>query len=100
MYHVNCATCGRFLALTTDAHAASGVQHCVEHAAGETAVSPAASLASVPGLASDLVDLLTAAGYGSVTAVDAAGDDELLAVAGIGPARLRKIREVLDEMRD
>lgn len=101
MYHVCCAVCGRFLLLTTDVGAASGARHCDEHAAGdagETAVSSAAGSlfpAAVDALGDELAGLLAGAGYDSTEAIRAASDAELRAVAGIGPARLRKIREVL-----
>jgi len=42
----------------------------------------------------DLAGLLSGAGYASVEAVKVASDDDLRAVQGIGPATLKKIREL------
>jgi predicted flap endonuclease-1-like 5' DNA nuclease len=49
----------------------------------------------LPGVGPEIAAALRNAGYGSVAAVAAATDEDLLAIAGIGGGRLRTIREAL-----
>lgn len=49
----------------------------------------------VPVIGDGIEATLKLAGYETVEAVQAATDEELLAIEGIGPARLAKIREAL-----
>lgn len=67
-----------------------------EEVAGGIALSavPAADIETLP-LPDDLAALLYAAGFGSVSAIQSADDDDLLAINGIGAERLATIREAL-----
>ncbi|MBX3056922.1 MAG: hypothetical protein KF770_10660 [Anaerolineae bacterium] len=97
MYHLHCTTCGLFLEATTDREQARGVYYCPEHAPAAVGAVPDFH-PLLPGVGEEIAAALAAAGYGDVGRVRAASDSELLAISGIGPARLRKIREVLNEM--
>jgi hypothetical protein len=46
----------------------------------------------------ELAASLVEGGFASISSLIAAGDDELLAVKGVGPAKLRHIREVVGEV--
>ena len=46
-----------------------------------------------PGLTDEQLGALRAAGYGDVASIRAASDEQLLAVDGIGPATVKKLRE-------
>lgn len=51
-----------------------------------------AMLSLLPDVSAEVVQALTEAGYDSIDELAAAEDDELKAVAGVGPATLKKIR--------
>ena len=53
---------------------------------------PGVALERIPGLNEEIVAALHARGYMTLAQVQAASDAELLAVSGIGPARLARIR--------
>lgn len=58
------------------------------------AVEPptATPLDSLPGVGREIADVLINAGYTTLEAVHTASDEALLAIAGIGPKRLKEIR--------
>lgn len=61
--------------------------------ASESALSEADAIAErFPEIPQSVLDALEAAGFGGREAIDAASDDELLAVEGVGPATLAKLR--------
>lgn len=99
MYHLHCEVCGRFLLATQDAKHAEGVHYCPQHQPVETAVY--LETVFLPGIGTEIADALKAAGYDTAAKVQAASDEDLLAISGIGKTRLRQIREVVShEMRD
>lgn len=53
-------------------------------------------LAALPGVGPEIADALRAAGYGTVTAVRAATDRDLLGISGIGKKTLAAIRTAVE----
>jgi predicted flap endonuclease-1-like 5' DNA nuclease len=52
-------------------------------------------LTTLPGIDLEIMGALVHAGYTTVAQVQAATDAELLAISGIGPVRLAKIRGII-----
>ena len=68
-------------------------RHVAKMSTADTAIEEGNELESMPGINSELAEALTNAGIDSLEKLDKASDDDLLAISGIGPAKLKAIRE-------
>ena len=60
--------------------------------------APTGAKRKLPGVDEKIANALWQAGYKTLQAIADASDDELLAVSGIGKARIAQIREALDDL--
>ncbi len=66
----------------------------------ETEPPPIGRKTTLPGVGPEIAQALYHAGYTTLDAIAAATEEDLLAISGIGPGRLKQIREALSALKD
>lgn len=86
----------KYVAPVQEQPSAAAEQTSTDDGGGGSGGDDFATALEEAGVSSSAADALRGAGYDSVEAVNEASDDDLLAIDGVGPATLEKLRTLRD----